>query len=109
MRCAKSHVLEITPPVPPVFSLINGKVWNVHVVSLPGALVIGQIPPFHQVVVVPLLVHAESKGARTTVSLVPATESVLRLKRQRFSVENRNIVPYLEIKHFFLTIVKAES
>lgn len=68
------HTCYRFPPVSPVFSLINCKVWNVHVVSLPGALVVGQIPPFDQVVVVPLLVHAESKGANTTVSFVAATE-----------------------------------
>lgn len=56
------------PPMSPVFSLINCKVWNVHIVSLPGALVIGQVPPFDQVVVVPLLVHTEWKTTYTTVN-----------------------------------------
>lgn len=58
------------PPVSPVFSLVHCKVWNVHVVSLPGALVIGQVPPFDQVVVVPLFVHT-GRNATYTVNSLP--------------------------------------
>lgn len=67
MWITKMQICYIFLPVSPVFSLIHCKVWNVHVISLPGALVIGQVPPFDQVVVVPLLIHTERKATYTTV------------------------------------------
>lgn len=44
-------------PVFPVVLLVNCKVGDIHVVSLPGTLVIRQVFPFDQVVVDPLLIH----------------------------------------------------
>lgn len=44
-------------PVSPVVCLINCKVWDVQVISLPGTLVVSQVSPFDQVVVGPLLIH----------------------------------------------------
>lgn len=63
-------------PVFPVVLLINCKVGDIHVVSLPGTLVICQVFPLDQVVVDPLLIHTG-----------PGTE-----KRERFHyVCQRNI------------------
>lgn len=45
--------------MPPVVGSVNSKVRDVHVVPLPGALVIGQVSPLDQVVVRPLLVHTD--------------------------------------------------
>lgn len=45
------------PPVSPVVGFVELKVRDVHVVPLPGTLVIGQVFPLDQVVVRPLLVH----------------------------------------------------
>lgn len=48
-------------PVSPIVGLVNDKVRNLHVVSLPGALVIGKVSPLDQVVVHPLLIHTDKK------------------------------------------------
>lgn len=49
-------------PVSPVVGFVELKVRDVHVVSLPGTLVIGQVFPLDQVVVQSLLVHADREG-----------------------------------------------
>lgn len=41
----------------PVVALVNCKVRDVQVISLPGTLVIRQVSPFDQVVIRPLLIH----------------------------------------------------
>lgn len=48
-------------PVLPVVLLINYKVGDVHVVPLPGTLVVRQVFPFDQVVIDPLLVHTSTQ------------------------------------------------
>lgn len=47
----------MTAPVSPVRRFVCTKLRDVQLISLPGALVIGQISPFNQVVVVALLIH----------------------------------------------------
>lgn len=47
----------MTAPVSPVGSFVYTKFRDVQIVSLPSALVIGQISPFNQIVVVPLFIH----------------------------------------------------
>lgn len=69
--------VSIFLPVLPVVLLINGKVGDVHVIPLPGTLVIGQVLPFDQVVIDPLLIHTgtetEKKGAFSIfLSMKPA-------------------------------------
>ncbi len=63
--CEKSNPCDsflkhlcITAPVSPVRRFVCTKLRDVQLISLPGALVIGQISPFNQVVVVALLIHA---------------------------------------------------
>lgn len=48
-------------PVSPVACLVDCKVRDGHVISLPGALVVRQVSPLDQVVINPLLVHAVSR------------------------------------------------
>ena len=58
-RCGKYQLaIETLLPVLPVVLFINCKVGDIHVISLPGTLVICQVFPFDQVVIDPLLVHA---------------------------------------------------
>lgn len=55
-------VFTVVLPVSPVVGLVNCKVRDLQVVSLPGTLVIGQVSPFDQVVVHSFLVHTEGKN-----------------------------------------------
>lgn len=47
----------------PVVALVNCKVRDVQVISLPGTLVIRQVSPFDQVVIRPLLIHTGRENA----------------------------------------------
>lgn len=47
--------------MPPISGFVNFKVRDIHVISLPGALVISQVSPLDQVVINPLFIHTGRK------------------------------------------------
>lgn len=55
-------MLPAVPPVSPIVSLVNHKVGDLQVISLPGALVIGQVSPFDQIVINPFLIETDENN-----------------------------------------------
>ena len=51
-------------PVVPVLQLVHVELWDVHVLCLPGGLVVGQVLPFDEVMDIVLLVQAEGNTDR---------------------------------------------
>lgn len=52
----------------PVLRLVHVKLWDVHVLALPGGLVVRQLPPLDQVVDVVLPVHTRQTETQRAMS-----------------------------------------